>query len=174
MVESRTQGHTPTEQRAQSATSPAIDRQDLHAFVGEWHTSGNQFEGAIGSAERITATQTYEWLQGDSFLIHRFDGTVGRSPASCIEIIGYDTESGECQAHTYYNNGRVNIWDVERDDERWVLCGDWNMAGRQMKVRCTVTFAADGGTMHSLWEHSSDGRKWTAFWDLTARKATSH
>jgi hypothetical protein len=172
--ESRTKLSKKPEKRSASAGTSAIDTKALSIFVGEWRTEGEQLAGPIGEAAKVTATQRYEWLQGESFLIHRFDGHVGTSAASCIEIIGCDRETGNCRAHTFYNNGLVNVWDVERNDLQWLLAGDWNMGGKSMKVRCTISFADAASTMHSRWEHSSDGARWQAFWNLTARKLVQH
>jgi hypothetical protein len=176
MAHTRTNPHSKASQRPRPTASSAmtIDRQRLEAFVGEWRTEGEQLDSAVGPAAAISATQTYEWLQGNAFLIHRFDGMVGTSNASCIEIIGVDRETDRCRAHTFYNNGLINVWDVEFAGDEWQLNGDWNMGGRQMKVRCKITFGDNGTTMYSRWEHSVDGRVWQAFWDLTARKTQSH
>ena len=174
MAHTRTDSQKKAPQQQPKTGGTQLDRQSLKVFVGEWRSEGEQLESAVGSAASITATQRYEWLQGESFLIHRFDGKVGHSNASCIEIIGCDRETGSCRAHTFYNNGLVNVWDVELEGDRWLLRGDWNMGGRQMKVRCTIEFSDNGNTMQSRWEHSNDGRSWQAFWNLTARKVQSH
>jgi Protein of unknown function (DUF1579) len=152
----------------------SVASKELNVFVGEWHSEGRQIAGPVGPAARVEATQTYEWLPDEAFLIHRFDGHIGESHAACIEIIGCSGETGGCRAHTFYNNGLTNVWDIERQDGDWRLVGDWNMGGRAMKVRCTITFGQDHKTMRSHWEHSSDGSKWQTFWDLHAKKVTPH
>jgi hypothetical protein len=176
----------PHQRHDPQTSSPATSRQTeqasarnehtkaLNAFVGEWRAEGQQLAGPVGAAAKITATQKYEWLQGEMFLIHRFDGHVGESSASCIEIMGYDRDTGLCRIHTFYNNGLKNVWDVERHADRWQLYGDWNMAGKSMKVRCTITFGDDGRSMRNLWEYSEGGAGWQAFWDLHARKTLPH
>jgi len=176
MAHTRTDSQTKSAQQRQPnvESTASIDRQRLNVFLGEWRTEGEQLDSAVGPAGPITATQKYEWLQGEAFLIHRFDGKVGDANASCIEILGCDRETGSCRAHTFYNNGLINMWDVEIEGERWLLSGDWDMGGRQMKVRCTISFRDDGATMRSQWEHSTDGRSWQPFWDLTAKKVQSH
>lgn len=59
-------------------------------FVGKWNLEGRQLEGIVGPAAKVAAVQTYEWLTGGFFLIHRFEGRVGNGEAACIEIIAYD------------------------------------------------------------------------------------
>jgi hypothetical protein len=157
-----------------SPTTFSPDTAALNAFAGEWHAEGEQNESPVGPAASIKATQRYEWLQGNRFLIHRFDGQVGASSASCVEIIGCDRDTGLCRVHSFYNNGLTNVWDVELHGGRWRLIGDWNMAGRTMKVRCAITFQDGGRIMRSHWEYSSDGTRWHTFWDVKAKKAIPH
>ena len=54
--------------------------------------------------------ETYEWLAGERFLVHRFEGLVGDKPAVFLEMIGYDAAAGDYAVHTYYNSGLTNEW----------------------------------------------------------------
>jgi hypothetical protein len=147
---------------------PSAEHRLLDAFVGTWTTEGHQLEGAGGPAATITATQTYEWLSGGFFLVHRFDGRVGSGDASCIEIIGYDSKTGSYPVHTFYNNGVTNQWQCHKNGGTWSLTGSWS--GNLMQVRCTTVFQNHGDTMVSKWESSSDGATWRTFWDVKATK----
>jgi hypothetical protein len=156
--------------RARSSSQSAA----LDVFLGEWHMEGKQLAGPIGPAADLAAVQTFEWLEGNEFLIHRFDGHVGASRAACIEIMGFDHDTDRCRAHTFYNNGLKNVWDIERHDGAWLLLGDWNMGGKSLKVRCTITFSHANTIMTSKWESSGDGKHWQAFWETKAHKAVGH
>jgi hypothetical protein len=85
--------------------------------------------------------ETYEWLTGEFFLVHRFEGHVGDGAAGCIEIIGYDAESQSYPTHTFYNNGLANEWRSHERDGTWTLAGDWHMQGKSVKVRCTTALS---------------------------------
>lgn len=161
-----TQGETP-----QQGTGPREGIERLNAFLGSWRLVGQQYEGAVGSAARVTATETYEWLQGGQFLIHRFDGQVGEAAASCIEIIGYNAESQTYPIHSFYDNGIETEWSAREQDGVWTLTGTWQRA-RPMQVRCTIVFSADGTTRTAKWEASSDGSGWETFWDVEATRVT--
>jgi hypothetical protein len=108
--------------------------------------------------------ETYEWLPGEFFLVHRFEGHVGDGAAGCIEIIGYDAQSQSYRTHTFYNNGLANEWRSHERDGTWTLAGDWHMQGKPVKVRCTTAFSDAGHTMRSTWQQSSDGSSWETFW----------
>ena len=143
----------------------------LNVFVGKWNMEGQQHEGLVGPAAKITAVETYEWLSGGFFLIHRFDGKVGDYEAACIEIIGNDPSSQSYSWRSFYNDGRTNEWRGDEREGTWMLSGHWQMAGQPMNVRCTIVFSDGGNTMTGKWEHSSDGSKWKIFWDVKAKKA---
>ena len=149
---------------------PGVGHQRLNVFVGTWHTEGQQCEGPVGPAATIRAVETYEWLPGEFFLVHRFEGHVGDGAAGCIEIIGYDAQSQSYPTHTFYNNGLANEWRSHERDGTWTLAGDWHMQGKSVKVRCTTAFSDAGHTMRSTWEQSSDGSSWETFWDVKASK----
>lgn len=176
MAHPRHHSHDRPDHATQSNANAAFDLRPerLAAFVGKWHMEGQQLAGAAGPAASISALQTYEWLPGQQFLVHRFDGHIGDTEAACVEIIGFDPERRCYRAHTFYNNGQMNVWDIEARDNEWRVLGDWQSRDRQLKVRCTIEFSDDGRTMHSRWEHSHDGHRWETFWDVSARKVMDH
>lgn len=139
-------------------------------FVGKWNLEGRQLEGIVGPAAKVAAVQTYEWLTGGFFLIHRFEGRVGNGEAACIEIIAYDPTLQHYIMRTFFNDGRMNEWQAFVDDNVWLQTGDWEMRGKSMKIRCTTELSDDGNTITSKWEHSSDGSTWQTFWDVRATK----
>jgi hypothetical protein len=93
--------------RSQSS-KPGAGHQRLTVFVGTWNRDGLQCEGPVGPAAKIRAVETYEWLPGEFFLVHRFEGRVGEGEAGCIEIIGYDAQSQNYPTHTFYSNLPMN------------------------------------------------------------------
>jgi hypothetical protein len=129
---------------------PGVGHQRLNVFVGTWHTEGQQCESPVGPAATIQAVERYEWLPGELFLVHRFEGHV--------------------RDGTFYNNGLANEWQSHERDGTWNLAGDWHMQGKSVKVRCTTAFSDAGHTMRSSWEQSSDGSNWETFWDVKASK----
>lgn len=155
---------------AADQAAPDVEHERLEAFVGRWHMEGRQLAGPVGPGATIDALQTYEWLPGGQFLIHRLDGRIGDAPAACVEIIGFEPERRYYRAHTFYHNGQTNVWDIEHRNGRWLAFGDWTAGERCLKLRCTTTFDDDGKTMHGKWEHSTDGLSWQTFWEVSARK----
>jgi hypothetical protein len=155
---------------AKQSANRGAQHERLDIFVGRWNTKGQQYEGPVGPAAKITAVEAFEWLTGGFFLVHRFEGRVGDGEAACIEIIGPDAGGGSYRVHSFYNNGITNQWQSRERDGTWTLTGDWPMEGQSMKVRCTIVFSDAGDTMTGKWEHSSDGSSWRTFWDVKATK----
>ena len=141
----------------------------LGIFTGKWLTTGRQHASPAGPDAPVTAVETYEWLQGDTFLIHRFDGKVGDDSAACIEIIGRDSSNEDYSVQTFYNNGVTNRWRLHERDRAWLLTGKWRLVGNESDVRCTTVFSDDGAARASKWEHY-DGSSWHTFWDVEAIK----
>ncbi|MEP6572627.1 MAG: DUF1579 family protein [Gemmatimonadota bacterium] len=163
-MSTQTLGARPSPQPA--AATPQHLR--LEVFAGNWSAQGHQHEGVVGPAAKISAIERFEWLPGGFFLVHHFEGRVGRDEASCIEITGYDSVSRSYPTRTYYNNGQRNDWDVREENGIWMFTGDWPTPDGSMKVRCTVEFSNSGGTRTAKWEHSTSGAAWRTFWDVTA------
>jgi Protein of unknown function (DUF1579) len=73
------------------APSPEIQR--LHLFVGTWNTEGETHASADAPAVKVTGIDTYEWLAGKFFLVHRADRQIGNDRLNTLEFIGYDPSS---------------------------------------------------------------------------------
>jgi hypothetical protein len=152
-------------------TKPAAGREALLPLVGKWHTEGAQLEGPLGPAAPFVAVETFEWLDGGHFLVHRLDGRFGKQPAACIEIMGKDSEG--LFAQTYYNDGNVNKWRiVQQGGEKLVLTGEWpSGSATPFKVRYTMTFTEAGNVLEGNWEQSHDGADWRVFLEARATRA---
>ncbi|CAN5408610.1 hypothetical protein BH09MYX1_BH09MYX1_53180 [soil metagenome] len=151
-----------------TALSPEIHH-PLETFVGRWTTLGSQYQSPFGPPAEIETRESYEWLQGGEFLIHRVDGRVGDSPTACIEIIV--AEGDRHRATTYYNDGNTKQWVLRESDGAWMLSGNWTADDSATEVRCTMEFAADKQTHRARWEWSQDGTTWQTFWNVTSSRA---
>ena len=64
--------------RARLPRAPGPEHERLGPFVGRWTTTGRQYTGPFGPEAEFTATESFEWLTGGYFLIHRLEGRLGR------------------------------------------------------------------------------------------------
>lgn len=151
-------------------TKSAKGLEALLPLVGKWHTEGAQLEGPLGPAAPFVAVETFEWLDGGHFLVHRLDGRFGRQPAACIEIMGKN-DAG-LFAQTFYNDGNVNTWRIEEQGKVLIMRGEWPSGSAEpFKVRYSMSFVDAGNTLEGKWEQSRDGEIWHTFLEARATKA---
>jgi hypothetical protein len=155
----------------QNRPSPGAEYRPLDVFVGNWSLEGQQYDGPFGPDAKIVGVESYEWLTGGFFLVHRLGGRLDTAEIACIEIIGFDESSQNYPRYTFYSNGKTNEWQSQQTDAGWTIIGDSVMADTTFKIRCTTLFSDSGNEMTSKWEYSSDGSNWKAFWDVRAVKA---
>ncbi|HYQ17679.1 MAG TPA: DUF1579 family protein, partial [Polyangiaceae bacterium] len=134
-----------------SATDAAPGLEALRPLVGKWHIEGKQLESPLGPAAPFVAVETFEWLEGGRFLVHRLEGKLGDRPAACVEILGLN-EAGELFAQTYYDDGTTTRWEVKADAQALVSSGSWPKSGAALRVRYTATIVDLGNTIEGKWE----------------------
>jgi len=154
---------------ASSDAAPGLE--GLRPLVGKWHTEGRQLEGPLGPASAFVAVETYEWLEGGRFLVHRLDGKFGARPAACLEVLGLN-EAGELFAHTFYNDGNTNTWRLEADGHGLVLEGVWSKGpGPSFKLQYRARVIEEGNTLEGLWQYARGDDDWATFLETRATKA---
>ncbi|HZM41938.1 MAG TPA: hypothetical protein VFB94_22635 [Acidimicrobiales bacterium] len=150
---------------------------DLQAIAGRWLTSGH----IVGDEPiLITGTDTYDVLAGGHFLVHHVDVHVGDQPVVAIEIIGEPNPGGGYLARSYDNAGNAELMTLTIDDAGvFHFEGGGEVASAAQpgdaptaRVRATLTVAADGQSMHALWERSEDGSTWQLWMDMDFRLDT--
>jgi hypothetical protein len=142
----------------------------LNLFIGKWNIEGKQYEGPFGPAAKISTVETWEWLPGELFLIHRLNGNVGEQQIACIEIIGYDEKTTTYPTHSFYNDGKINQWQSREDNGTWILKGNSEAAGKLINVRSTTLFSNNNNSFTVKWEKSGEGLEWEIFWETLANK----
>jgi Protein of unknown function (DUF1579) len=167
-----TTSNTAQSKKVSSGTStPRPEYRRLDVFVGNWSMEGQQYDGPFGPNAKVVAVESYEWLAGGFFLLHRLGGKLDSTEIACMEIIGFDEATQNYPRYTFYGNGKTNEWQSQATDTGWTLIGDSTMGDKSLKVRCTIVMSISGEEMTSKWEYSSDGADWKTFWDVKATKA---
>ena len=144
----------------------------LDLFLGTWRTTGRQYECPFGPTGSLVALETYQWLSGERFMIHRLDGRIDDDPLACIEIISNDATRAACLVRSYYDDGGSNEWQLVEQEGAWRLDGHWPQAGNLIAVRCTIWFQNGGNTRAAKWEYSQGGESFQPFWEATSSKIT--
>jgi hypothetical protein len=143
----------------------------LEGFVGRWITEGQAYDGPFGPSAKITAVETYEWLPGGLFLVHRMQGRLGDQEMACLEVIGHEASRESYAVRSFYNDGTHNLWLARERDGTWTFAGEWKKEGKPLKVRCTAVFKDAGNTLTGDSEYSEDGSRWQRFWETKLTRA---
>ena len=77
----------------------------LEPFAGEWKVEGHNATGAPGVDGRwVSGTESYEWLDGEFFLVNRFDRGKGAGHFKGVGWIGYDAVNGAYLSYSISNS----------------------------------------------------------------------
>lgn len=130
----------------------------LDELTGTWRSSGEMYT-EDNSRIAINGTDSYEWLPGNQFLIHRADVHVGHDKIDVIEIIGeYDENRKACTMHAFQNDGSHGLmWATVESNGSLLFSGD--------AIRSFLNIAKDGKSMHAKWERL-DHSKWIHWMDM--------
>ncbi|MFI6478683.1 DUF1579 family protein [Nonomuraea sp. NPDC050663] len=83
---------------------PALRRLDF--LLGTWNLTGSTVEGPMGPSVPITGSETFEWMEGGFFLVHRWQSTFEAGGVSVVDT-GYeflDYEPGTARYRTHFFN----------------------------------------------------------------------
>jgi Protein of unknown function (DUF1579) len=152
--------------------APSAEIQRLHLFVGKWKTEGETHASADAPAVKVAFVDTYEWLAGKFFLVHRADGQIGNEEINTIEFIGYDPSSQMYTCHSFVGvpsrnenrRGNADLFQANLRDHTWTVEGK--------SARFTGVFASTGNTLTGTWEQSSDGLNWLPWMDVKLTKVS--
>ena len=143
-----------------TAASPDLERLDL--FVGAWKTEG-EIKTSNGRPARFTATDTYEWVSGGHFLLHRFEADMPDGKVQGIEVIGYSQETNSYPMHSFDNSGKASMMQARVELDTWTFVGE--------AVRFTGSFGDQGKIFEGLWEsRSGEGAAWQPWMNVRLMK----
>lgn len=134
----------------------------LNHLVGTWNSSGNMLAGK--NSIEVKGTDTYEWLPGKQFMVHKADVVVGNDKVDVIEIIGdYDETKKACAMHAFQSDGSHGLmWASTNEDGSFLFAGD--------AIRATLTVNQGGKTMHAKWERMQS-TEWVHWMDMDFAKS---
>lgn len=147
---------------------PDVGVQRLQAFVGRWRAEGKSYAaGQVpanprASSVQWTSDETYEWLPGGFFLLHRWDAMVGTFSFRGAEIIGYDPKQGRHFTQFFDNAGHHSEYHLVVDGNTWTFS--------EATTRAVATFANDGDHIDFTWEWRNGGSDWLPLCERTARR----
>ncbi len=144
-------------------TPASTNLERLNPFVGVWDTEGEMKTIAPGQSAKFNATDTYEWLPGGHFLLHRFDADMPQGKVQGIEIIGYKRESNTYPMYSFDSKGNTSLMQARVEKETWTFAGE--------AIRFTGKFSDNGKIFSGLWEfRPGEDASWQPLMDITLRR----
>jgi hypothetical protein len=134
------------------------DRSPLHKFIGEWTMQSPQFPDGRGKV-------TFEWLEGEAFLLQRSYPLQAAFPASEM-IIGWDDTLKTYSVLYHDSRGVFRIYQMSLNGNDWRLWRD----APGFSQRFIATISPDGKMIQARWEKSFDGSQWEHDFDLIYTK----
>jgi hypothetical protein len=140
----------------------------LAALVGEWETEAVFEAGFLGPDTPAVSGRghtSFEWMDGEFFLLQRFSAEHPAAPNG-LAVIGAGEDGKTLTQHYYDSRGVERVYRMSLDSGVWKLQRD----APGFCQRFTGTLASDGATIEGAWEMSPDGSAWKHDFRLTYRK----
>lgn len=147
----------------QQSPKPDPALKGLNVFVGKWETQGQIKESPYGPAGKLIGTDTYEWLAGGFFLVHRVNVRMGDQKNESIEIIGYDALAKIYSMHSFDSQGNSILMQADVRGDTWTFTGE--------SMRFTGVFGNDGKSISGKWEYLGEDSGWHHWMDVKLTKA---
>lgn len=139
-----------------------VEHNQLSKFVGHWSTEGKIPATNSSSEIKISGTDTYEWLPGEFFLLHKAHVLIGEEKSETYEVIGFDKHLGKYTMQHYDNKGNSGFMTASYKNQIWEFLGE--------NLKFTGGFKKENNEFSGIWEQSEDGNNWTHFMDIKLTK----
>jgi hypothetical protein len=138
---------------------------DLDRLVGEWTLEATHpaFPDLV-----VPGRSSFEWLDGERFLIQRSTADHPDFPNS-ISVIGAmsDEDDGSLSMHYYDSRGVHRVYSLEMSDGVLRIARD----APGFSQRFSGRLSDDGTTLSGLWKLSTDDSTWDDDLEITYRRA---
>lgn len=147
--------------------TPGIKK--LEDFIGKWHHEGTSYgEGQDvnnpeGNPKPWISDESYEWLPGNFFVLHKWTAKTGETPFIGTEIIGYNEQRNEFYSYFFDNGGNHPVYTITEKNREWSFFEPF--------TRATQTFE-DKDTISIRWEWKHDGSDWLPLCNRVAKRVS--
>lgn len=139
------------------------EHQRLGIFAGKWKGKGKILAGAPSEAgSDVTIEDSYEWMPGGFFLLHRGSMQSSAQTLTSIQIIGADAASNSFPSHQFDSLGFCRAYEGRLQGDTWKFTGRWE--------RASLTFSENNDKLTARWERSEDGSAWLPLCEYTASR----
>src|SRR5687767_9890233 len=98
--------------------------QQLNKFVGLWNTTGRILPTTTSPEISVSGTDSYEWLPGGYFLLHKVDVQMGDERNETLEIIGWNHLHKHYVLQYYESKGNSGSMAGTVANGQWTFLGE--------------------------------------------------
>ncbi len=125
----------------------------LNPLAGQWITTGRMLDGSGGEFDGV---DSYEWVAGGHFLLHRWDVEMPDGRNEGIEVIGYDGSAGKFAVRSFDNQGGESSMSLAVVHESITIVGD------NMRFEGQIT--GNGSMVQGVWQLNAGEQQGWAAW----------
>jgi hypothetical protein len=130
----------------------------LDRLVGKWNTKGLILPTTNSAAVEVIGTDTYEWLPGGFFLIHKVDVTIGDDKVQTWEVIGFDNDANHYTMQHYDNKGNSGFMTATHVDDLWIFKGE--------SLLFKGGLSEDDTIFSGVWEQLNQEKIWVPYMNI--------
>jgi len=142
---------------------PAPQLKKLKFLIGNWHTRGEILPAKDIPPVKIMGMDSYEWISGGFFILHRADVMMGSERTEVIEIIGYDESRKSYFMRSFDSHGETPLMYAE-------VLKPGVLSITDKKIRSVLTAQKNGRSMAAKWEISENGKIWKPWMNIYLQK----
>jgi hypothetical protein len=138
---------------------------DLDQLVGEWTLEATHpaFPGLV-----VPGTSSFEWLDGERFMIQRSTAGHPDFPNSLCVIGAMSEDDGERLSMHYYDSRGVHrIYSLEMSEDVLRIAREAPGFSQRLEAR----LSGDGDSFGGVWQLSRDDETWDDDLEITYRRA---
>lgn len=125
----------------------------LEPLIGTWTTEGEMTNEAGEATLKIKGIDTYQWVSGGAFILHKVNVWMGEEKTESVEIIGQaDDTLKTFIMRSFDHQGNFTTMEMSSDSPT-----SFKLTGDKMRALLTVS---DHKNMIAFWERTEDNVIW--------------
>jgi hypothetical protein len=139
-----------------------IENTHFKKLIGKWRTEGRILESDKNPERKITGTDTYHFILGGFFILHKADVLMGNVKSETYEVIGLDKSNDQATLQHYNNQGSSGKMTGTLKNGELRINGDG--------LRFKGLFNDNDKKIEGTWEKLADEKNWVEFLKMNFTK----
>jgi hypothetical protein len=133
-------------------------RKQLEKFVGKWTTVGQILPTSKNAGADIRGQESYEWLEGEYFLLHNSELEIGDHHQRTLEVFSFEEQESHFITQFYDNIGNSGQFQVTLMDDLWIFSGE--------TLLFKGGFSENETVFSGVWEQHNQEKIWVPYMNI--------